>query len=177
MSRDELEALVLAHQAELYRYVRYLGAADATAAEDLVQESFLAAFKSENAPAASEPARRAAWLRGIARNLFLQYCRSRRTSPVQVDTQALEAGERFWAEDFLRGSDGFEYIEALRGCMERLEEKPRRALDLFYKQKLSRTDVAAAFQMTENGIKSFLQRVRAALGDCIERRVKTEHGG
>ena len=71
MSRDELEALVLAHQAELYRYVRYLGAGDPNAAEDLVQETFLAAFKSQNAPAASESARHAAWLRGIARNLFL----------------------------------------------------------------------------------------------------------
>ena len=50
MDRDELESWILAHQAEIYRYVRYLGAENSAVAEDLVQDTFLTAFKSESAP-------------------------------------------------------------------------------------------------------------------------------
>ena len=41
MDRDTLSVLVKTHQAEIYRYVRYLGA-DASPAADLGQETFLA---------------------------------------------------------------------------------------------------------------------------------------
>ena len=62
MRRGELETLIRAHQAELYRYLRYLGA-DPASAEDLVQDTFLATFQSEADLEAGVPAA-AAWLRG-----------------------------------------------------------------------------------------------------------------
>ena len=87
MQRDELERLIQMHQAPIYRYLRYLGA-DAALAEDLVQETFLATMKpSEHQPAAPDDALWPAWLRGIARNLFLMECRRRRTSHVVADEQ------------------------------------------------------------------------------------------
>ena len=103
MRRDELTALIRTHQAELYRYLRYLGA-DRTSAEDLVQETFLAAFQSDVnlEPGASAAA---AWLRGIARNLFLQWCRRNRTSPARVDSETVERAEAAWRSTFLRGGD------------------------------------------------------------------------
>ena len=70
MDRDELAEIVRAHQAELYRYVRYLGA-DGASAEDIVQETFLVAFGKEM-QSTSTPGAKSAWLRGVARNLFLR---------------------------------------------------------------------------------------------------------
>lgn len=176
MTRNELEDLVRTQQAALYRYVRYLGASDAATAEDLVQETFLAACRSPNGPTATDAQGQAAWLRGIARNLFLAHCRRKRSSPVQVDSAALERAEAFWSEEFLRADEGEDYLDALRRCLETLSEKPRRLLELRYTQNRSRSEMARLLGLSEDGVKSSLQRVRNLLADCIRRRLDS-HGG
>ena len=45
MTHDTLELIVRTHQAMVYRYLRYMGAA-ADVAEDVAQETFLAVFRS-----------------------------------------------------------------------------------------------------------------------------------
>ncbi len=171
VNRDDLEVLVRVHQAEIYRYLRFLGAEDTAVAEDLVQDTFLAAFQSPNPPDSADVRRQSAWLRGIARNLFLMHCRRKRKSPVQVDSEYLERAEAFWTTEFLRGGDGFDYVQSLRSCLEKLAEKPRRLLELFYTQEKSRAEIAQLFGVTEDGIKLSLRRVRAGLADCIQRRL------
>ena len=173
MTRDELETLVRTHQAEIYRYVRYLGALDGAAAEDLVQDTFLAAFRSADPPPVSDLRRQSGWLRGIARNKFLYHCRRVRTSPVQTDPATLEKAETLWAVEFLRDGDGFDYVEALRRCLGTLGGKQRQVIDLCYSQGKSRLEMARLLQMTEDGVKSSLQRIRAALLSCIQRRLQT----
>lgn len=178
MDRETLEGLIRAHQAELYRYARYLGA-DGFTAEDVVQDTFLAAAEGASPPAdlalGNKPnARRAsAWLRGVARNVFLMHCRSKRTSPVKVDSNYLERAEGVWASRFLREGDGFDYVEALRRCLEALPRKQRRVIDLQYVHRKARAEMAALFSMTDDGVKSLLRRIRAILADCIERRLRS----
>jgi RNA polymerase sigma-70 factor (ECF subfamily) len=172
MTRDNLETLVRTHQAEIFRYVRYLGAVDRALAEDIVQETFLAAFKAADSPSVSELRRVSGWLRGIARNLFLAHCRRSRTSPVTIDSAILEHAESLWSAEFLREGDGFDYVEALRHCLGSLAAKQRRFLDLRYTQGKSRVEMAQLLQMTEDGIKTALQRIRAMLADCIQRRLE-----
>ena len=75
----------------------------------------------------------------------------------------------------LRGGDGFETVEALRKCLGRLDAKHRQILDLRYKQGKSRAEMARRCKMTENGIKTLLRRIRAALAECIQRRLATEN--
>jgi RNA polymerase sigma-70 factor (ECF subfamily) len=173
IDRRTFEALVKAHQAELYRYMRYLGA-DRTAAEDLVQETFLAAFRSTAAPQTGDDRDLARWLRGVARNLFLRHCRRSRKAPRTMDHAILERAEATWAEGFLRGGDGFDYVEALRRCLDGLSPDQRRALDLRYAERRSRAEMAATLKMTENGVKSLLRRLRARLAECVERRLRME---
>jgi len=172
VERAALEALVKVHQAELYRYLRYLGASP-EAAEDLVQETFLAACRSETAPKTDAVRRRAAWLRGVARNLFLAHCRRDRSSPVRADSESLARAEGTWEATFLRGGDGFETLEALRACLRELPERQREVLDLRYRERRSRSALARLLKMTEDGVKSLLRRIRAALAACIERRRRT----
>jgi RNA polymerase sigma-70 factor (ECF subfamily) len=173
MNRGELETLVRTHQAEVYRYIRYLGAVDCALAEDIVQETFLAAFQSPNPAPATDVRRQSAWLRGIARNLFLAHCRKTRNSPVRADSSSLQRAEECWAVEFLRQGDGFDYVEALRRCLGSLDQKQRRFLDLRYAEKKSRVEMAQLLRMTEDGIKSALQRIRGMLQNCIERRIGT----
>ena len=172
MTRDELATLVRTHQAEIFRYIRYLGAVERAQAEDLVQDTFLAACQSADPPPPFDVRRQSAWLRGIARNLFLAHCRKRRNSPVRSDAASLEEAEEVWAAEFLRSGDGFDYVEALRSCLGALGGKQRRVLELKYTQGKSRVEMAQLLQMTEDGVKTALQRLRAALLDCIQRRLR-----
>ena len=173
MQRSELELMVRTHQAEVFRYLRYLGA-DAAEAEDLVQETFLAAFGGEPRAAAEDLRGRAAWLRGIARNQFLMHCRRARTSPVKVDSESLRRSEDAWSTQFLRDGDGFGYVEAMRRCVDSLGENQRHAIELRYVEKASRTEMASVLKMTGDGVKSLLRRIRAALAECVKRSLEAE---
>jgi len=173
MDRRALSELIRAHQAELYRYLRYLGAAE-DVAEDLAQETFLAAFRGAGPPAGKPPRVVAAWLRGVGRNLFLTHCRRQKRNPVKIDSQLLQEAEDYWSSAFLRDDDGFDYVEALRRCVSGLNGRKRRALKLRYTQGKSRAEMAVVLGMTENGVRSLLQRVRAVLAGCVEKRLATE---
>ena len=176
MTSEELESWVLAHQAEVYRYVRYLGAGNSAVAEDLVQDTFLMAFKSTSAPNTNDERVRAAWLRGISRNLFYNYCRRNKKNPVKVSSETLEQAEAIWTQDFLRGGDGFEALEALRGCVGKLEERQRGIIDHFYTQEKSRAELAQLYKMSEDGIKSMMRRIRRDLAECIRRKLAAKAG-
>lgn len=161
--------MVRVHQAEIYRYLRFLGAVERDLAEDLVQETFVAAWESRQPPDATDPERRAAWLRGIARNRFRMHCRRARASPVVYDEATLERAERVWTTEYLRGDDGSDYREALRRCVERLDPGARRAIELRYRDELGRAEMAGRLGLSEDGVKSLLRRIRAGLADCVRR--------
>jgi len=167
---NDIASLIRAHQAEIYRYLRYLGA-DAATAEDLVQETFLAVLRSGRVPADTE-AGRAAWLRGVARNLFLQWCRRQRTAAVRADSESVERAEATWGAVFLRQGDGFDYMEALRACYGALPAQERRVVDQRYAHQMSRADMAKANDLSEDGVKSVLRRIRRALAECVRRRLR-----
>ena len=174
MTLTELDRIVREHQGEVYRYLRYLGADGATA-EDLSQETFLAAYENPAESAGWDIARRGAWLRGIARNKWLANCRQARTSPVKADWKTLEQyaqdAEVVWTRQFLGQGDGFDYLEALRKCLELLPEPRREAVRLRYEQNKSREEMAVTLRLSDDGVKSLLRRIRATLGDCVLRRL------
>ena len=93
-----------------------------------------------------------------------------------TDDALLQKAETVWSSEFLRGGDGFDWVEALRVCLEELSEKQRRLVDMRYAEKKSRSEMARLSQMTENGIKSLLRRIRSALGECVKRTLKLEGG-
>lgn len=173
MNRDDLETLVRLHQQHLYRYLRYLGASPQTA-EDLVQDTFLAAYASGQAPPAEAEPRCLAWLRGIARNLFLKHCRRQRTHERALDESRLAQAEAFWTGEFLRDGDGYDYVAALRECLGELPADQRQAIELRYTQGQSRDAMAGQLALTADGVKALLRRIRARLGECIRRRLAAE---
>ena len=169
MNRDELVSLVHSHQAPIYRYLRYLGAAREVA-QDLTQETFVVAFQKNAQGQLNEISNILAWLRGVSRNLFLAYCRRNRTSPVHMDSGYVERAEALWAEEF-GDSDGSDHLAALRQCLQRLPQRQQEMLRLQYSLRKSRAEIADACRLTEDGVKTAMRRLRAALGECVQRRL------
>ena len=160
ISADSVQALVRAHQVEVWRYLRYLGAS-AELADDLVQETFLQLLRApfeDRAPAAT-----AAWLRTVARNFYVKSFRRPPFAAVELDT--IEATWNGFAGD--DGGDGT--LVRLRGCLELLDGRARQAVRLHYEERRSRADIGARLGIGEDGVKSLLRRVRAVLRACIDR--------
>lgn len=159
----DLPSLVARHQAEIWRYVRFLGCDDAQA-DDVVQETFLAVLKKP--PSCREPAAVRAYLRMIARNALLA---SFRKTNRQAEFD-LDAAERIWAETHPRDG-GEERLSALDDCLGQLDGRAKQAIDLAYRENQSRADIAAKLDMSEDGVKSLLRRTRDVLRQCVERKI------
>ena len=123
-----------------------------------------------NAPEDRGHAATAGWLRTVARRLFAKQGRLRRGLELASEDQ-LEAA---WiaGEGAPGPSSGDDYADALDACMESLAPRARRALELRYGQDLTRSDMAAALDLSEEGVKTTLRRTRDTLQRCIEDRIQ-----
>ena len=165
LPNSDLAALIEQHQADVWRYLRYLGA-EASDADDLTQETFLALSRSKFEQ--RTPGETAAYLRTVARNQLLMF---RRFQGRQIDTIQLEAAEQVWAEAVNEtGMDAL--LSLLADCQKTLEGRARQAVDLFYRARQGRTEIAATLQIKPEGVKTLLRRTRQALRDCIRRKTK-----
>jgi len=163
-----LEALSLAdiidqHQADVWRYLRYLGA-EASDADDLTQETFLALNRSNFEHRTTVET--AAYLRTVARNQLLML---RRRQGRQLDTIQLEAAEQVWSKTTSNTGIGA-ILETLADCLKTVDGRAREAIDLFYRDGLSRKAMAAALNIKPEGVKTLLRRTRDVLRDCIQRK-------
>ncbi len=168
MDSREFEGLIHEHQAALYRYVRHLGA-ERSAAQDLVQESFLRAFKTAAVPDLGQTAAWRAWLRTTARNLMLAEHR-RGVKVIASSEQMLELADAAWV-DVIGDRDGEEHLAALRECLDSLPARQREAIDQRYRRNASRSAMASELNLSEDGVKMLLRRVREALAKCVESKL------
>lgn len=157
--------LIADHQAGVWRYLRALGC-EANLAEDLTQETFLAVLQrpfEEQSPAAT-----AAYLRRTAYHLLVSH--HRRSGKV-VAVEDIEEWDRTWSR--WAGEDhGEDLLAALRDCFRSLGERARLALELRFRDRVSRAGIAAHLQMTEDGAKNLMQRAKQKLRECIERKLE-----
>ncbi len=160
----DLARLVHEHQADVWRYLRFLGASSDDA-DDLTQETFLAVGRTPFEIRSRHET--AAYLRTAARNQLLML---RRRQGRQIETVDLAAAEEVWAEATTDGGMN-EFLDALGQCYETLAGRTREAIDGFYRDDKSRDQLAAELALSLDGVKSLLRRTRTALRDCIERRL------
>lgn len=164
ISARRVEELVRRHQASLRAYLAYLGC-PAPQVDDLVQDTFLAAldrgFEDRGDPAT------AAWLRTVARH-FLTKARARDRRALAFED--LDEADRAW-ESFEGEDGGTSYVEALRRCLEGVNDRARGVLELRYRANLRRAAIADRLGMSEAGVKSVLVRSKKLLRNCIERRL------
>lgn len=158
------EAVVRQHLLATWRYLRMHGASPQQA-DDLAQEAFVIALQKQAAHL--DPAATATFLRRTARFLLLR--RHRGSAAVEL----ADAVDLLWTRDCeADGGDGL--LLALRACVGGLSQRARAAIELSYglggDDARGRASVASELGMTENGVKTLLQRARQALRECLRRR-------
>jgi RNA polymerase sigma-70 factor (ECF subfamily) len=162
----DVAALVEAHHAAIWRYLRYLGC-DRALADDLTQETFLQVMQRPFEWRGDREA--AAYLRLAARNLFLvNVRRSKLIKTVEDLDRADAAWDRAHADD----SDARQ--AALRECLEAVQGKAREVLHLQYREKRSGDDIARLLKLSAQNVRVIVHRAKQALKDCIERKLGNE---
>jgi len=147
---------------------------DAPAAEDLLQEVWvrLAAAVEKGA----RPENQAAWCRGVARNLALRHWEKQRTAKVVADSALLESflarAEEAFSEADATTEAWAARQAALAECVAALPERSRRLLNLKYTDRARFEDIATALGQSLAAVKKALFRLRRALLECVERKLR-----
>lgn len=165
--RGAFAELVTRHQATVHRFAAAL-TRDAAAAEDVLQETFLAALKAAGSFRGEGSVR--GWLLTIARNAALRYIRPREMAEGDHDTLEQLGRAAGWGE--APGPDGALDAARMRAAVwraiEALSEEDREILVLRDIEGLSGEDTCAALGLGLAAMKSRLHRARlrfaAALG-------------
>jgi RNA polymerase sigma-70 factor (ECF subfamily) len=155
-------ALYRRRQGSIYRFALHMGGSPA-AAEDIVQEAFLALLREE---CGFDPERGtlSGYLFGIARKLVLRNLERGRSS-VSLESETDEAGPRELAvvDDPLAGLTRHETIEALRRAVQALPRRYREVVVLCDLEELDYADAAVALGCPIGTVRSRMHRARALL--------------
>jgi len=157
---------IIESQQRLYGYIHSL-LGNSTSSWDVLQETNLVLWKKKDEFRAGT--RFEAWAFTVARYQVLAFLRDRKRDPLSIMTPELL---EVFAEDAETEAGRFdERLAALRRCRERLGDKARRLLLLYYDEGRSVKQVGGLLAMSVNAVKQALFRVRRVLMDCIETTV------
>jgi RNA polymerase sigma-70 factor (ECF subfamily) len=111
------------------------------------------------------------WACGIAHNHVRNFVRKKQNQQVLVDANVLEqlGAWRLAHEDRLESRR-----QALAGCLEKLPAGQRSLVERIYAGVQTVQGAAEAAGQTPNAVYKTLNRIRAALYDCITRRLAVE---
>jgi RNA polymerase sigma-70 factor (ECF subfamily) len=157
--------LIEDHQVGVWRYLRALGC-DVTTADDLTQDTFVAVLRSgfqEHSHAAT-----AAYLRKVAHNFYVSALRREGKVNAVANIEDFETHWTRWAGD----DNGEELIGALRDCLQTLTQRARQALEMRFRERETRANIAQSLGITEHGAKNLMQRAKKQLKTCIEGKIK-----
>lgn len=130
-------------------------------ADDLAQDALLEAFKAAEE---FDPARGdiRSWLGGILRNRLRRAWQEASRERGRQAAEAMRAAERAEpVED--------RHVDALRRCMEKLNETGRRVVRAHYGEGLPCAEIAAQVKMSLSALYVMLHRLRRGLRECVER--------
>ena len=161
--RRDFEGLCVAHYTSILRYLAAL-TQDRHQAQDLAQDTFLAAYRSiERFRIGGDFG---AYLRGIARNLFLKSLRGM----ARVERTVLDGVDALFERETTAGIDG---LAALEHCVQRLQTGDRDLIDAHYARGIAIRDLARLYGRSESWAKIVLYRIRRKLKACLERKLAT----
>jgi RNA polymerase sigma-70 factor, ECF subfamily len=164
-----LEQLVAAYQARLRSYV-YSRTGSTDAADDIVQEVFLVAFKHLEQYDTNRPAW--PWLMGFARIALFEYWRARERDTNAQKLQALAALKLLERDEKAEPEPEWQArIERLRLCQDKLPQKSKELVGLIYKDRLTCEQVAERWETGAGAVRVALHRIRKALKVCVESRM------
>lgn len=158
MTREAFINQVEDTQEALRRFLGVLCRGDAPRADDIAQEAYVKAYLASDT--LGDESRFRPWLYRIAYNTFVSSARTERlTDDVDVAV-ALPSGQRADAS--------FEYQE-LYVALERLSEKERTAILLYYMEGYQTDEIAVITGMSADAVRQQLSRGRAHLREILKR--------
>ena len=178
-AKDIFAILIREHELGLLAFVRSC-VPDFASADDIVQETFLAAWRELEQYDRERPF--GPWVRGIARHKILEHYRTTATLRKYVKVFTPEAVSRIADEhERLTAGEGDTFIDRLtplRECLEALPTTDRDIVQRHYRERQTCRMIAAQLGSRLETIKKRLQRTRAALKDCILGKLEPEgsHG-
>jgi len=164
--RATFERIIHAHQRGVWRYLRFIGCST-TEADDLTQETFLAAWKSDFSEI--NEAATAGYLRTVAKSRFLMMLRTRGRRPAETDLVEVDAD---WVQ-LVESEDEWDVrTVALEECLQGVQGKAREVIDMSYRQDLRYADIARRLGMKPEGVRTLMTRVIAKLRECMEMKLE-----
>lgn len=166
--REELlaqfEGVVMQHHRDILNYI-YRLVGNNYEAEDLVQETFIKAFKNFEQLDDSTKAR--SWLYSIARNVTIDYFRRNKHRTVPLDEMILENYARATAVDYRDTVLAQETSREISGYLQVLTEQDRQIVKLLYFEGFSYAEICDILKINQNTLKSRLHRARKVLYTVI----------
>ena len=169
----------------LYRFaLRRVGSADV--AEDLVQETFVAALRSADRFEGRSQVR--TWLTSILRNKITDHMRKlgRERKHAERDRAEQEPavfkngkwliGLQSWNSESMTKTESQEFWTMLNQCAEKLPEKLRAAFRMRDVEQLAMQDICETLDITSSNLSVRLHRARVLLRECVDRNWFTAGG-
>lgn len=139
--------------------------------EDILQETAVAALKNFERYDPKVPFKY--WAIGIARNQIRNYFRGKHAKPLVFDSETVQ--NLAVAFDSV-SNNSRDSLAFLKECIATLQERARRICELRYSDNLKPAAIAKELNTNPNNISKNLQRIRAALRDCIVQKARLEGG-
>ncbi len=160
------EAILRETQSVIRAYIAGMGVPLDTI-DDVAQEVYLEFYKGrDRRPADVEPIR---WLKGIAKNLALNYFRkSKRKAEQHLEAVAVLLERLDCPTETLR-EEG-----TLDGCLDKLPPRSREMIALRYEENLESAEIGKRLKLSPEAVRITLLRIRTALRECLGRRLAEE---
>ncbi|MZH02492.1 MAG: sigma-70 family RNA polymerase sigma factor [Nitrospinae bacterium] len=181
IKREDIESWFEEHGDGLYRFA-LLRVSDSTLAEDLVQETFLAAFKSTDSYKGQAPIR--SWLLGIMKHKIADHFRKEgHLKEVKKDYESeLDIKEHFgmfcwtkgygpknWGNDPQESHLSNKFLSVVETCLKKLIPQQRDVFVLREIEEYKTNEIEGILGRTSNSIRVTLYRARVLLRACIEK--------
>ncbi|MEM9020701.1 MAG: sigma-70 family RNA polymerase sigma factor [Planctomycetota bacterium] len=141
---------------------------DHNLADDIIQEVAKQATANFERYDPSRPF--VAWLIGIARQRMAEAFRQQGQRPVVFSTDVIESLTVAYAGLQDEVSDR---MDGLRQCMEKLNDRHRRVLDLKYARRLTSGEIAKQVGGSAGSVDVMIHRLRTALRKCINQHLES----
>lgn len=159
--RDSFGAIYNHYYKQLYRYCQF-NLRDTVLAQDIVQETFLRAWKGIGKFTFSDGGTMQAFLYRIARNLIIDHSRRKKNEKLE-NHEYLEA-ESHIEEDVDRNVDK----QKLKGALSKLPEKDRQIVILRYFEEMSFEEISKVVKIREGALRVRIHRILEKLKTIIE---------
>ena len=146
---------------------------DFYAADDILQNVALVTTRRIDEYDSKRPF--AAWAIGIAKNEILSYYRSQKKEHRLLDTLAIESLTQTFTQQNPEIALMKKSMErALRTCLQKLGEKWRYMIELFYLRDMDTQRIAQQLVMSHGNVRVTLHRIRRALRACVDQQLPPE---